>query len=335
MLGSAESLSGLISDVLDLSKIEAGRLSLEQLPFALRDMLGTMRMAYTTLAQSRGLEFGTEIDPEVAAWVVGDPMRTRQILSNYLTNAIKFTAQGSVHMRVKRLHGGGLRFEVVDTGPGIDAKMCARLFQPFTQADESTTRRYGGTGLGLSICSELAALMGGAVGVESQPGQGSLFWAELPLQATTAPITALVHSAQLLNALQGVRVLMVEDNPVNMMIAVALLEQWGMEVTQANDGAQAVEAVMAAASTGKPYDVVLMDVQMPVMSGHEATRRIREQFDAKALPIVALTAAALVSERDEALAAGMNDFLTKPIDAQRLRQVLTDLMSNKDFEATL
>jgi CheY-like chemotaxis protein len=267
--------------------------------------------------------------------VVGDPVRTRQILSNYLTNAIKFTEQGSVSLQVKRLQGGVLRFAVTDTGPGIDAAMRERLFQPFTQADDSTTRRYGGTGLGLSICSELAALMGGVVGVDSEPGQGSVFWAELPLQATTAPIEALEQSARMVNELRGQRVLMVEDNPVNMLIAVALLEQWGMVVTQAHDGSQAVAAVTAAASAGKPFDFVLMDVQMPVMSGHEATREIRKQFDAKTLPIVALTAAALVSERDDALAAGMNDFLTKPIDAQRLRQVLTDLMNDKDFEASL
>ena len=330
MLGSAESLSGLISDVLDLSKIEAGRLTLERLPFALRDMLSNIRTAYTSLAQSKGLELAIDIDADVAAWVVGDPVRTRQILSNYLTNAIKFTAQGSVHMHVLRLPGGGLRFEVSDTGPGIEAQMCARLFQPFTQADTSTTRRYGGTGLGLSICSELAALMGGSVGVQSQPGHGSTFWAELPLQATMAPINSLATSAHRREELQGARVLMVEDNPVNMMIAVATLEQWGVVVEQATDGRKALEAVLAAADAGQAFDLVLMDVQMPVMGGHEATRALRARFDAKTLPIVALTAAALVSERDEALAAGMNGFLTKPIDAQRLRQVLSDLLGRGD-----
>jgi len=331
MLDSAESLSGLIADILDLSKIEAGRLTLEHLPFALRDMLGTMRMAYLTLAHSRGLEFKIDIDPEVSAWVVGDPVRTRQILSNYLTNALKFTAHGSVAMRVKLLPEGALRFEVADTGPGISAEMRGRLFQPFTQADESTTRRYGGTGLGLSICAELAELMHGRVGVDSEPGKGSVFWAELPLAPTTPPVSSLAtHPARRHNELQGARVLMAEDNPVNMMIAVALLEQWGMEVAQASDGSQAVEAVAAADSTGKPFDVVLMDVQMPVMSGHEATRIIRKHHDAKDLPIIALTAAALVSERDEALAAGMNDFLTKPIDAPRLRQVLVQLIGQRD-----
>jgi PAS domain S-box-containing protein len=330
MLDSAESLSGLISDILDLSKIEAGRLTLESVPFALRDMLGTMRMAYLTLAQARGLSFKIDVAEDVPAWVVGDPVRLRQILSNYLTNALKFTESGSVAVQVRRLDEEHIRIEVSDTGPGISAEMQARLFQPFTQADESTTRRFGGTGLGLSICRELAALMGGQVGCESTPGQGSTFWAELPLSAAPTPISTQLREARDNEDLKGLRVLMVEDNPVNMMIAVALLEQWGLEVAQASDGSQAVEAINAAASMGKPYDAVLMDVQMPVMSGHEATRHVRRRFSAEELPIVALTAAALVSERDEALAAGMNEFLTKPIDAPRLRQALVRLIGHKD-----
>jgi PAS domain S-box-containing protein len=330
MLDSAESLSGLISDILDLSKIEAGRLTLESVPFALRDMLGTMRLAYLTLAQARGLAFRIDVDEDVPAWVVGDPVRTRQILSNYLTNALKFTEAGSVAVRVLRLDEERLRIEVSDTGPGIAPELHERLFQPFTQADESTTRRYGGTGLGLSICRELAALMGGSVGVDSRPGQGSTFWAELPLPGAPTPISTQLREARDNQDLQGLRVLMVEDNPVNMMIAVALLEQWGLEVSQASDGAQAVEAINAQASMGKPFDAVLMDVQMPVMSGHEATRQVRRRFGAEELPIVALTAAALLSEREEALAAGMNDFLTKPIDAPRLRATLVRLIGHKD-----
>jgi PAS domain S-box-containing protein len=336
MLDSAESLSGLISDILDLSKIEAGRLTLETVPFALRDMLSTMRMAYLTLAQAHGLAFGIEVAPDVPAWVVGDPVRTRQIISNYLSNALKFTQAGSVGVKVLRSaqqpapgEAGMIRIEVSDTGPGIDPALHERLFQPFTQADESTTRRYGGTGLGLSICRELAALMGGTVGVISQPGKGATFWAELPLPGAPTPISTTLREARDNTDLQGLRVLMVEDNPVNMMIAVALLEQWGMEVSQACDGAQAVEAIHAQASMGKPFDAVLMDVQMPVMGGHEATREVRRQFSGEELPIVALTAAALVSERDEALAAGMNDFLTKPIDAQRLRDTLVRLIGRR------
>ena len=330
MLDSAESLSGLMSDILDLSKIEAGRLTLETVPFALRDMLATMRMGYLTLAQARGLGFSIDVEDEVPAWVVGDPVRTRQILSNYLSNALKFTEQGAVAVRVRRQDERHLRIEVSDTGPGIAEAMHERLFQPFTQADESTTRRYGGTGLGLSICRELATLMGGAVGVESRPGAGATFWAELPLPPapTPTPLGAQRRAPAQEAGLTGRRVLMVEDNPVNMMIAVAMLEQWGAEVSQASDGSQAVEAVHAAASMGKPFDAVLMDVQMPVMSGHEATRQLRQRYDQQQLPIVALTAAALVQERDEALSAGMNEFLTKPIDAQRLRQVLERLTAD-------
>jgi PAS domain S-box-containing protein len=327
MLDSAESLTGLMSDILDLSKIEAGRLTLETVPFALRDMLATMRMGYLTLAQARGLGFAIELAEDVPAWVMGDPVRTRQILSNYLSNALKFTEQGQVTVRVQRHGEDRLRIEVSDTGPGIAPEMQARLFQPFTQADESTTRRYGGTGLGLSICRELATLMGGEVGVDSRTGQGATFWAELPLTPAPASLTAPRREQPQGQELQGRRVLMVEDNPVNMMIAVALLEQWGAQVEQASDGSQAVEAVNAAASMGKPFDAVLMDVQMPVMSGHEATRELRRRFSSAELPIIALTAAALVQERDEALDAGMNEFLTKPIDAQRLRQVLVRLVA--------
>ncbi|WP_077037933.1 PAS domain S-box protein [Pelomonas sp. KK5] len=339
MLDSAESLSGLISDILDLSKIEAGRLELEAAPFALRDMLATMRMAYLTLAQARGLSFRIEVGEGVPAWVVGDQVRSRQILSNYLTNALKFTDSGSVEVRVHSLGDGRIRFEVSDTGPGIAASLHERLFQPFTQADESTTRRYGGTGLGLSICRELATLMSGEVGVISEPGHGATFWAELPLPATTPPSSARQPREDIAQppgsrGLRGLRVLMVEDHPVNMMIAVAQLQQWGLEVSQANDGSQAIEAVNAAAVMGRPFDAVLMDVQMPVMSGHEATRVLRQRYPAQELPIVALTAAALVSERDEALAAGMNDFLTKPIDAPKLRQTLVRLIGDRDNDQT-
>ncbi|WP_422011432.1 PAS domain S-box protein [Roseateles sp.] len=340
MMDSAESLSGLISDILDLSKIEAGRLTLETQPFSLRELLASIRLAYVTLAQARGLAFTLEIDPALPGWVFGDPLRTRQILSNYLTNALKFTAHGGITVSVKALAvnsqgsaGEWVRVEVHDTGAGIAPEQQARLFQPFTQADESSTRRFGGTGLGLSICRELATLMGGEVGMHSAPGEGSTFWAELPLPAAPAPLTHQPREARSPSppqeALHGLRVLIAEDHPVNMLIAVAQLEQWGMEVAQASDGRQAIEAVLAAASVGKPFDIVLMDVQMPVMGGHDATRELRKHYSAEQLPIVALTAAALVSERDDAFAAGMNDFLTKPIDTPKLHQTLLRLTAKR------
>jgi PAS domain S-box-containing protein len=322
---SAQALSGVISDILDLSKIEAGKLSLEAVDFDLHPLLESVEHGYSALAEARSLSLQMVVGAGVPRRVRGDPVRVRQILSNFLSNALKFTESGSVNVRVRRMSGDVIRFEVEDTGPGVAPEVQARLFEPFTQADDSTTRRFGGTGLGLSICRELAELMGGYVGMTSRPGSGSLFWAELPLPASEPLIASTSQFGGLGDAssgLEGLSLMIVEDNPVNMMVAVALLEQWGVEVAQAVNGAEAVAAIMARADAGRPFDLVLMDVQMPVQGGHEATRVLRRRFGAQELPVIALTAAALTSERDEALAAGMNDFLTKPIDAQRLRDTL-------------
>ena len=321
---SAQALSGVISDILDLSKIEAGKLHLEAVDFDLHTLLESIEHGYSALAEARSLTLRMSVAAGVPRRVRGDPVRVRQVLTNFLANALKFTEYGGVRVSVRRAAGERLRFEVEDSGPGIDPGALDSLFQPFTQADVSTTRRFGGTGLGLSICRELADLMGGEVGVRSQVGRGSLFWAELPLPASEQAGPASEHGGldDADRDLAGLRVLMAEDNPVNMMIAVALLEQWGVDVTQAGNGADAIAAVLAAADAGRAFDIVLMDVQMPVQGGHEATRVLRQRFDAQQLPIIALTAAALTSERDEALAAGMNDFLTKPIDAQRLHDTL-------------
>ncbi len=319
---SAQSLAGIISDILDLSKIEAGKLQVENTAFDLGGLLAKLQRGYATLAAPRRIGLAFDVAPELQRAVAGDELRVRQIISNYLGNALKFTSQGSVRLRALRLPAepgqteGRVRFEVHDTGPGIDAATQARLFRPFTQADESTTRRYGGTGLGLSICRELAALMDGTVGVDSQPGVGSCFWAELPLPA--AELTAAPPPPDGAS-LQGAQVLLVEDNEVNMTIATAILQRWGVVVDQATDGDQALHAVQRAAAQGRHYDAVLMDVQMPVMSGHEATRALRQTEAGRQLPIIALTAAALVTERQEAMEAGMNDFLTKPINAEQLR----------------
>ncbi len=316
---SAQSLSAVMTDVLDLSKIEAGKITLEAVPFSLRDSLHAVQSAYSALAEAKGLSLSLHIDEVLPAHVLGDPVRVRQILSNFTTNALKFTSRGSVHIAAQTTLGGLLRLSVADTGVGIASETQARLFTPFTQADTSTTRRYGGTGLGLSICRELANLMGGTVGMDSRIGQGSTFWADLPLQPIAAGVPVPDTSWDVSDRLQGAHVLVVEDNPVNMMIVVAMLEQWGVQVAQVTDGSLALGAVEHAVNERLPFDMVLMDVQMPEMSGHEAARQLRQRYDAQALPIVALTAAALVSERDHALQSGMNDFLTKPIDAQQLR----------------
>ncbi|MEO5690013.1 MAG: PAS domain S-box protein [Burkholderiaceae bacterium] len=323
---SADTLSAILSDILDLSKIEAGKLIVDRVAFDLHGLIGTLRQAYGALADTKGLALVVHIDDDVPQHVQGDPMRLRQVLTNYLTNALKFTTAGSIVMNVQRGVGFRLRFEVVDTGAGMDGAGLARLFLPFSQVDNSITRKVGGTGLGLSICSELARLMDGTVGVNSEPGQGSVFWVDLPLPPVSAQQLEEHESTSGLDALQGTRILMVEDNAVNMMIAVALLERWGAIVDQADDGPSALHAIDHAHQCGNPFDIVLMDVQMPGMSGHDVTRRLRLRYDRHTLPIVALTAAALVSEREDAMAAGMNDFLTKPIDAERLRQTLRQVL---------
>ncbi len=322
---SAQALAGIISDILDLSKIEAGKLLIENAPFDLVALLESIVRAHEPMAAARGLTLALQGADSAAGpgrRVAGDALRVRQIVTNYLVNAIKFTEQGHVRLLVTRPQGATsptLRLVCEDTGPGIAPAALAELFKPFTQADQSTTRRFGGTGLGLSICRELAGLMGGRVGVDSRPGEGSRFWVELPLPPAAAAGPANAAPLSEAGALAGLRVLMVEDNAVNMLIGVATLERWGVQVVQARDGAEAVAAVEAAP---QPFDVVLMDVQMPGMSGHEATREIRSRSSGRAVPIVALTAAALVSEREQALAAGMDDFLTKPVDADKLQAAL-------------
>jgi CheY-like chemotaxis protein len=260
--------------------------------------------------------------------VRGDALRVRQIASNFLHNALKFTASGHIALVAQRQANGWVRLEVEDSGPGIAPATQQRLFQPFTQADESTTRRYGGTGLGLSICHALAQLMGGRVGLHSVPGQGSTFFAELPLPAeqTGAPESPQDRLDD--GRLRGVRVLLVEDNPINMMIGVHLLEHWGVQVTQAANGRAALAAVAAAQATGQAFAAVLMDVQMPDLSGHEVTQALRQHYSAQQLPVIALTAAALVSERELALVSGMNDFITKPIDPDRLLEALLRVLAS-------
>ena len=316
---SARSLAGIISDILDLSKIEAGKFALEDTTFELPPLLDAIKVAYAELARDKNLQCRLDLDPALPVWVHGDPVRLRQIVTNLLSNAIKFTDEGSVKLRAGVDDDGAVRIEVLDTGIGIDPAVVPRLFTPFMQADQSTTRRYGGTGLGLSICQQLAHLMGGEVGVESRPGQGSRFWARLRLPAVDAPQAPPAPAAGEQESLRGLRVLLVEDNPVNMLIAQTLLGNWGVEVITASDGRQAVQAVHEQVDR---IDLVLMDVHMPVLSGHDATAEIRRHHSPEELPILALTAAALVSEQAHSMALGMNDFITKPFDTERLRAAL-------------
>jgi PAS domain S-box-containing protein len=319
---SAESLSAILSDILDLSKIEAGKLVLEQADFDLPELLATAQAGFRELASSRGLVLELSITADVPRQVRGDALRVRQIVANLLSNALKFTPQGKVTLAATRGACGRVRLAVADTGVGIAPDAQRRLFEPFTQADASTTRRYGGTGLGLSICRQLAQLMGGEIGVDSAPGHGSTFWVELPLAVAAAAQARDGALGEDDAPLAGRRVLIVEDNPVNLLIAEAFVTGWGAQVATAGDGRQAIDAVARAAETGALFDVVLMDMHMPVMSGHDAIVELRRRWPSGTLPVIALTAAALTAERERALALGADDFLTKPIDAAQLLSAL-------------
>ncbi len=319
---SSETLLHLIDDLLDLSKVEAGKLTLENINFSLTTCLTTIQSVIQVKALEQGLDFRVSVAPEVPAQVIGDPHRLSQILINLLGNAVKFTHQGEVSLEVSAALTGAdgpslVTCTIRDTGIGITAAQMANIFHPFTQADCSTTRRYGGTGLGLSISGRLVELMGGEIGVESKPGIGSTFTFTIPLGRGTAPVETAqpLDPALVSAALRGRRVLIVEDNSVNQLGACELLQQLGMVVTVAGNGR---EAAAVATEFGEQFDLVLMDLQMPVMDGYEATRLIRKRWGPDRLPIIALTAYASRDELEQCLKSGMNDHLTKPVQPERL-----------------
>ena len=326
LIDAAELLTGIVSDVLDLSKIEAGHLQVEQIEFDLHGVVTSTFRSFATLGRERGLQMHCTIAPDVPHAVRGDPVRLRQILSNFLGNALKFTQRGGITVTVDPGHDSGtgpdrIRISVHDSGPGITPEVSERLFKPFAQADSSTTRRFGGTGLGLSICRLLAERMGGAVGVDSDGSHGSTFWTELTLPAVAPPDAASAAADPAAPALTGRRVLVAEDNPVNMLIVGAMLRRLGAEVLEADDGAKAV--ALAREHAGSLH-AVLMDLHMPVVDGLAATRELRADARTATLRIFALSAAVLEHERAQAGEAGMNGFVAKPVvEGELLRALLT------------
>ena len=331
ILNSGQTLLVLLNDILDLSKVESGKLELEAAAFAADQLLLECQSLFAKAATQKGLSIETAWQG-TAEQYVGDPHRIAQMVSNLLGNAVKFTMQGHIRLEgreVKRdAQHATLEFRVIDTGIGIAADKQALLFQPFSQADSSTTRQFGGTGLGLSIVNSLARLMGGETGLESMPGQGSAFWFRIQVGLLNVavgqpaePQTALDKPAEdAAPALSG-KVLVVEDNPINQKVVGALLKKLGITPLLANDGEQGLQAVIH----GEALDLILMDLQMPVMDGYMATEAIRQwEADNKQprRPIIALTADAFEEDRKQSLAAGMDDFLAKPVDLEKLTAML-------------
>lgn len=316
-LKSATHLLHLLDDILEVSRLEAGQVSLCPRDFDPRAMANEVADLFSRGNVRLGVELTLNVGTEVPQCLSADEDRVRQILTNFVGNAVKFTEAGQIDIEVGyRTADESLLIAVSDTGIGISAATCNRLFGRFIQADASTTRRFGGTGLGLSICREYADLMGGRIGVESEEGKGSRFWLEVPAPARDAVSTTLTEPEMAPN--RPLRLLVAEDNPTNQRVIAALLGSFGHCFTIVPDGKQAVEAV----SSGD-FDAILMDVQMPVMDGPTATRRIRELGGrAGGLPIIALTANAMPGQKDEYLAAGMTDYLAKPIDIRALYAAL-------------
>jgi CheY-like chemotaxis protein len=345
---SAESLLTIVNDILDFSKIEAGKMDLEMLDCDVRRLVDEVVDLLSESARRKGLTLGAVVAPELPALLRGDPGRLRQVLVNLVSNAIKFTERGEIEIRVAssetRVASAeddhshlaprySLRFSVCDTGIGISAEARDRLFQAFAQADGSTTRRYGGTGLGLAISRQLVELMGGQIGVESAPGVGSTFWFAIPFERSAvvpgpsrlmvAPgPRAAVPAAPARDAQPPadgkLRVLVVEDNPVNQRVAVRMLQRLGLGADVASDGLEAVESF-----SRQPYDLILMDCQMPGLDGYEATARIRQiEGTERHIPIVAMTASAMRGDRERCLEAGMDDYISKPVTIETLESVL-------------
>ena len=331
---SAEALLAIINDILDISKLEAGRMEVEAIDFSFETLALDVTTLVTTRAADKGVKVRCEVDAGAQGLLRGDPTRLRQVLLNLMTNGVKFTEAGEVTLVAQGRPGPRgrtrLRVEVRDTGIGVTDEQKPRLFQTFQQADGSITRRFGGTGLGLAISRQLVELMGGRIGLQDRPGGGAVFWFELELEAAASTVLAGVDAAVDGPTIdRAARVLLVEDNDVNAMLALEILAQAGLEGHRVANGAEAVEAARL-----QNFDAILMDVQMPVMDGLEATRRIRQLPGPMArAPIVALTANTMAGDEAACRTAGMDAFISKPFKpAQFLETLATVLFQDADTQ---
>jgi signal transduction histidine kinase/CheY-like chemotaxis protein len=318
----------------------AGQLTIEQIPFDLRHTLNEVAALVSERAKGKGLDLRFSVAPDLPARILGDPTRLRQVLINLIGNAEKFTTQGGIDIRIEPVADATqIQFSVQDSGIGMDAETLTRLFQPFAQADESTTRKFGGTGLGLKISQDLVHAMGGEIRVESEPGKGSRFWFNLPVRPVPEPENSTANEATPLPDLVGNAVennaeaplhghlLLVEDNRINQVVASRMLDKLGLTHDIANHGGEALEKLAA-----ESYDLILMDMEMPVMDGPEASIRIRAreaESGEKRIPIIAMTANAMHEDRQRCLASGMDDHLSKPVEMNKLGELLREWLANR------
>ena len=336
---SAYSLLALLNDILDLSKIEAGKMVIEKIPYNARMVLEDCVKSFQARASQKDIALRFEMDPVAPGEVIGDPLRVRQIAANLLSNAVKFTDRGWVSLRLSAAPARApqaagaweMHIEVSDTGPGIEADKLSSIFEKFTQADGSITRKYGGTGLGLAILKRLVEMQDGRVEVESKVGQGSKFTVILPYQAVEAPVVPAATDQPVSgpgrNMTRAARLLLVEDNLVNQKVVMAILRKKGFEIDVANDGREALAKLDA---TQRDYDVVLMDIQMPVLDGLETTRVIRRNPRWERLPVVAMTAHAMNGDKERCFQAGMDSYVSKPIQPAHLIATIERHLTGRD-----
>ncbi len=320
---SAENLLVLINDILDFSKIEAGKVEFENVDFSIKDLITNIRLALLQKANEKNIQLKLMLDHDLPNAVTGDPVRVGQILTNLISNAVKFTSKGKVTISAVLAQGSDghsvIDFEVIDTGIGIPADKLENIFESFTQASADTTRKYGGTGLGLTITKRLLQLMGSEIKVSSEPGKGSTFYFSLSFKNSSKLLKqeAPGEGYQKLKALTGIRLLIAEDNPINVILAKQFMKQWDVECDIAENG----EIALMLVKTNN-YDMVLMDLQMPEMDGYKTTQEIRKLPEQKyqLLPIIALTASAMLDIKDHAFTVGMNDYLSKPFNPNELHR---------------
>lgn len=312
LVRSGKGLMAILNDILDISKIEAGKLELELIPFDLHELGQQVHDLWSETASAQGVKLVYDLAPATPRWVTGDPTRLRQIMINLISNALKFTREGEVRLSIRSVAGEGCEIAVADTGPGISGAQQGRLFQAFAQVDASTVRKFGGTGLGLAICRQLATLMGGDIRLSSREGEGSVFTVSVPLPEAVAAQPAEPDTVDV--SLAGLRILVADDNAINLAVARAILEAFGASLATAGNGAEALDLLRR-----EPVDLVLMDIHMPIMDGFEALTRLRAgEGGPNDVPVIALTADAMTGAIEALLAAGFDGVAPKPINPQQL-----------------